>query len=74
MMNIDQSFEKAKKNFELSRRKFMNFLKSLLLMELPIISTLPVPYISKSCIKIKIKLNFYSHTSLWCLERFYEGL
>ena len=22
----------------------------------------------------KIKLNFYLHTSLWCLERFYEGL
>ena len=22
----------------------------------------------------KIKLDFYFHTSLWCLERFYEGL
>ena len=22
----------------------------------------------------KIKLNFYFHTSFWCLERFYEGL
>ena len=22
----------------------------------------------------KIKLNFYFHTSLWCLNRFYEGL
>ena len=22
----------------------------------------------------KIKLNFYFHTSLWCLRRFYEGL
>ena len=22
----------------------------------------------------KIKLNFYFHTSSWCLERFYEGL
>ena len=22
----------------------------------------------------KIKLNFYFHTSLWCLKRFYEGL
>ena len=21
----------------------------------------------------KIKLNFYFHTSLWCLKRFYEG-
>ena len=24
--------------------------------------------------KEKIKLNFYFHTSLWCLKRFYEGL
>ena len=22
----------------------------------------------------KLKLNFYFHTSLWCLKRFYEGL
>ena len=22
----------------------------------------------------KINLNFYFHTSLWCLKRFYEGL
>ena len=31
------------------------------------------PCISKSCIEIKIKLNFYFHTSLWCLKSFYEG-
>ena len=36
--------------------------------------TLPASHVSKSCIKIKINLNFYFHTSLWCLERFYEGL
>ena len=30
--------------------------------------------ISESCTEIKIKLNFYFHTSLWCLKRFYEGL
>ena len=30
--------------------------------------------ISESCIKIKINLNVYVHTSLWCLKRFYEGL
>ena len=36
--------------------------------------TLPVPCISESCIEIKINLNFYFHTSLWCLKRFYEGL
>ena len=32
------------------------------------------PFISESCIEIKIELNFYFHTSLWCLRRFYEGL
>ena len=36
--------------------------------------TLKDPFISESCIEIKIKLNFYFHTSLWCLKRFYEGL
>ena len=36
--------------------------------------TRPVPCTSESCIEIKIKLNFYFHTSLWCLKRFYEGL
>ena len=28
---------------------------------------------SESYIEIKIKLNFYFHTSLQCLKRFYEG-
>ena len=32
------------------------------------------PYISESCIKIKINLIFYFHSSLWCCKRFYEGL
>ena len=36
--------------------------------------TLPVPCITESSIEIKIKLNFYFHTFLWCLKRFYEGL
>ena len=36
--------------------------------------TLTVPCISESCIEIKIKLNCYFHTPLWCLKRFYEGL
>ena len=35
--------------------------------------TLPVPFISESCMKI-INLNFYSHTSFWCLRSFYEGI
>ena len=33
--------------------------------------TLKDPFISKSCIEIKVELNFYFHTSLWCLKRFY---
>ena len=41
--------------------------KSLLL-------TLPAPWIWESCIKIKINLNFYFHTSFKCLKRLYEGL
>ena len=36
--------------------------------------TLNVPCISENCIEIKIKLNFYFHTSLRCLKRFHEGL
>ena len=36
--------------------------------------TLNVPCISESCIEIKIKLNLYFHTFLWCLKRFYEDL
>ena len=34
----------------------------------------PAPWVSESCIKIKINLNFYYHTSLWWLKRFYKGL
>ena len=36
--------------------------------------TLNVLWISESCIEIKIKLNFYFHTSLRCLKSFYGGL
>ena len=32
-------------------------------------SRLPVLYFLGSCIKIKINLSFYFHTSLWCLKR-----
>ena len=35
---------------------------------------LPPPCSLESCSKIKINLNFYFHTSLWCLKRFCEGL
>ena len=38
------------------------------------ILTLKDPFISERAFtKIKIKLNFYFHTSLRCLKRFYEG-
>ena len=36
--------------------------------------TLTDPGISESCIEIKMTLNFYFRISLWCPERFYEGL
>ena len=39
-----------------------------------IVLTFKDPFISESCIEIKIELNLYSHTSLWCLKGFYAGL
>ena len=40
--------------------------------------TINISNVSPSCPnpgrREKIKLNFYFHTSLWCLKRFYEGL
>ena len=36
--------------------------------------TLLAPYISESCIKMKINLNLYFYTSSWLLKRFYECL
>ena len=41
---------------------------------LTIFSTLSAPCVLESCIKVKINLNFYFHSSLRCLKRFYEGL
>ena len=39
-----------------------------------LVLTLNVPCITESWIEIKTELNFYFHTSFWCLKRFYEGL
>ena len=39
-----------------------------------IAKSLPIQCIFKSCIEIKIKLNFYFYTSFWGLKRFYKGL
>ena len=36
--------------------------------------TLPVLCFSESCTKVKINLNVYFDTAMWCLKRFYEGL
>ena len=36
--------------------------------------SLNIQCISESCVEIKIKLNFYFHTSLWCLKKVYESL
>ena len=36
-----------------------------------IILTLPAPISGQ---REKINLNFYFHTALWCLKRFYDGL
>ena len=56
------------------KRKLISSITNLV-RKLPNNFTLNVPCISESCIEIKIKLNFYFHTSLWCLKkRFYEGL
>ena len=46
---------------------FMFFVNILGLNRFPL-------YISESYIKIKMNLNFYFHTPLWCLKRFYEAL
>ena len=52
-------------DYDLIIRKLTNNLINL---------TLPAPCISEGCIKIKVNLNFYFHTFLWCLKRFYAGL
>ena len=39
-----------------------------------LVLTLSVLCISESFIEIKINLNLYLHTFLWCLKRFYEGV
>ena len=37
--------------------------------------TLPILYISENCIAIKININFYFHTFLWCASKgFIEAL
>ena len=46
--------------------QFLNFSKTV--VNLIFYLTLHDPRIFESCIEIKIKLNFYFHTSLWCLK------
>ena len=47
---------------------------SAFIKDLQKILPLSASYISENYFKIKINLNFYFRTSLWCLRRFYGGL
>ena len=47
--------------------------KGLSRSPMKILLTLNVPCISESCTEINIKLNFYFHTSLWRLKRFFKA-
>ena len=47
---------------------------SAFIKDLQKILALSASYISENYFKIKINLNFYFRTSLWCLRRFYGGL
>ena len=47
-----------------------NKLTGFCMME-ALVLTLSAPCISESWIEIKTYLNFYFHTSLWCLKTFY---
>ena len=49
-------------------------IQNSLILRICLILTLSTPRISESCVKIKVKLNFYFLTSLWSLKTFYEGL
>ena len=42
------------------------------IMRLSLLTLNVGPCIPENCIEIKINLNFYFHTFLWCLKRFYE--
>ena len=55
-------------------RRFQEGIEVNQLAKICLILALPARCILGSCIKIKINLNFYFNTSLWCLKGFYEGL
>ena len=57
-----------------SNRNYFYREKKCLLILLNALLTLLAQCISESCIKIKINSNFYFHTSLWSIKKFYEGL
>ena len=59
---------------KLSKEQSSTMLTSICFKSVRTILTLKDLFISESCIEIKIELNFYFRTSLWCLKRFYEGL
>ena len=74
---LSYSVQQSKKNQSPRIKKFsINVIPQIIFSTFHSIAfslTVPVPCISESCVKIKINLNFYFHTSLWCLKRFYEG-
>ena len=55
-------FAKPLEELILKRKKYHN-----------VILTLSAPSISESCLNMKINLNFYFHTSLQCLKRFFKA-
>ena len=68
-----QDFATKEKEFAVSAIGICSFVPKTDFYDLSSLLTLKDPFISESCIEIKIELNFYFYTSLSCLKRFYEG-
>ena len=58
----------------LYRKEYIEVIVSKWRDDLLLLLIFPFPCISESWIKMKINLNFYFRTSLWCLKKFYEYL
>ena len=68
-MNASKSSLKHSKNC-----KSIKSYDAVLILEICFKFSFNVLCISESCIEIRVKLNFYFQTSLWCPKKFYEGL
>ena len=53
---------------------FYTLMTFLMMSSVILLSVLMMLNSTLSYLEMKIKLNFYFHTSLWCLKKFYEGL